>query len=419
MGVPFHSILHVRSTGPFHRPSSSRHASCTLEPAGGSVWMQGMPDFLHSVFIGDRLLRIKLVAFILFKVIVNSSIVITGTTVGMKKVYVVGISAASLGAVGLLIWFYSKANSKRKHRIEIQIPNSTMGYVIGRCGGTLKNIQTQSKARIQFIAPEGSSNYTTCVIKGDSNSAQLAAAIINNFIENFNDGEDFGSNRLDGFEFQVSDEKFLKDISSVVEGIFGSQLNHLGNDANEAGEPQLIKTKEHADLDRLTEKMRDYYDSDPNFHVSPSFRDIKAGYLCAVFFEDDNRWYRAKVCEVSKDDQNILQSVVDLYLLDFGESIYEKVSNLRPIPSEFLNLNFQAIECGLSNINPIASTWTDEAIQFFENAVHVGQWYTLMARIDIHEEGYRPYLTLIDNNGEMVVESGDPGEASFFEVFVS
>lgn len=50
---------------------------------------------------------------------------------------------------------------------------------------------------------EGSSNYTTCVIKGDSNSAQLAAAIINNFIENFNDGEDFGSDRLDGFEFQV------------------------------------------------------------------------------------------------------------------------------------------------------------------------------------------------------------------------
>lgn len=77
---------------------------------------------------------------------------------------------------------------------------------------------------------------------------------------------------------------------------------------------------------------------------------IKRGYLCAVFFEDDNRWYRAKVCVVSKNNQNVLDTLVDLYLLDFGESIYEKVGNLRAIPSEFLNLNFQAIECGLSNV---------------------------------------------------------------------
>lgn len=100
------------------------------------------------------------------------------------KIFVVGVSLASLSAVSLLIWFYNKVNissilnfsrvifllhkfhyslqtnSKRKQRLEIKIPNSAMGYVIGRCGGTLKNIETQSKARIKFM-PTGSIQFST------------------------------------------------------------------------------------------------------------------------------------------------------------------------------------------------------------------------------------------------------------------
>lgn len=54
-----------------------------------------------------------------------------------------------------------------------------------------------------FNVAEDSSNYTKCVIKGDSNSVQLAAGIINNLVENFNDEEDIKSNCSDEFELQV------------------------------------------------------------------------------------------------------------------------------------------------------------------------------------------------------------------------
>lgn len=81
---------------------------------------------------------------------------------------------------------------------------------------------------------------------------------------------------------------------------------------------------------------------------------IKVGNLYAVFFNEDKRWYRAEICQIpEKDQENPLNTMLDVYFLDFGESVYQKLKFIRILPPQFLELKFQAIECSIANIKPM------------------------------------------------------------------
>lgn len=78
------------------------------------------------------------------------------------------------------------------------------------------------------------------------------------------------------------------------------------------------------------------------------------GLICATYFEQDRRWYRTEIADIlSINEETVNETTIDLYFLDYGESSYQKVKNIRMIPSKFLELKFQAIECGLSNVKPM------------------------------------------------------------------
>ena len=66
----------------------------------------------------------------------------------------------------------------------------------------------------------------------------------------------------------------------------------------------------------------------------------------------DNRWYRGEVRAIEPNEQDVSESRVDLYYVDYGDSEYLKQRELFQLRTDFLTLRFQAIECNLANVKP-------------------------------------------------------------------
>lgn len=70
----------------------------------------------------------------------------------------------------------------------------------------------------------------------------------------------------------------------------------------------------------------------------------------------DERWCRAQVGDV-KVDSDAGSTDLQVFIVDFGEVVNVKLSDVRQIEEEFLQVPFQAVECRLFNaaINDNAS----------------------------------------------------------------
>jgi len=67
-----------------------------------------------------------------------------------------------------------------------------------------------------------------------------------------------------------------------------------------------------------------------------------------VFATDDKQWYRAMITA-----KPTAEETVAVQLLDFGDEIIAPFSDIDRLPSQFLKLKFQAIECRLAKITPL------------------------------------------------------------------
>lgn len=73
---------------------------------------------------------------------------------------------------------------------------------------------------------------------------------------------------------------------------------------------------------------------------------ITVGQMVAAKFSVDEKWYRAEVLSLPVD------GFCELYFVDYGD--YEKVdtSFILELPTNFLSLRVQAVECSLANVIP-------------------------------------------------------------------
>ena len=68
-------------------------------------------------------------------------------------------------------------------------------------------------------------------------------------------------------------------------------------------------------------------------------------------------WYRAQVVDIYPDTEE-----VDLKFLDYGGYARTDSCVLKQIRTDFMSLPFQATECYLSNIAPLAGKWDKNII---------------------------------------------------------
>lgn len=79
---------------------------------------------------------------------------------------------------------------------------------------------------------------------------------------------------------------------------------------------------------------------------------VKTGDIVAAKFPHDDSWYRGQVCSYEPNEDDSSQSLVTVYYVDFGDTETIKMDCVFELRTDYLKLNFQAIECFLANIKP-------------------------------------------------------------------
>ncbi|XP_053524638.1 tudor domain-containing protein 1 [Artibeus jamaicensis] len=112
-------------------------------------------------------------------------------------------------------------------------------------------------------------------------------------------------------------------------------------------------------------KLNDLNKSLAEFCQQKLSKDFKAeiGQPCCAFFAGDGNWYRALVKEIAPNGN------VKVHFVDYGNMEEVTADKLRTIPSEFLKLPFQGVQCWLVDIQPGNQHWTKEAIARFQTCV--------------------------------------------------
>ncbi|XP_033725770.1 tudor and KH domain-containing protein-like [Pecten maximus] len=133
---------------------------------------------------------------------------------------------------------------------------------------------------------------------------------------------------------------------------------------------QIISTNA-IHLDELVHRMSGLYNTDHYKNMSDN--QYCVGDFVAALYERDNSWYRAQVMGV--DGRQL-----DLYFLDYGDSGYADVSDVRLLRDDFLLLPFQAIQCCLGEIKVKGQDWSEDAVNFFEDITYTAKWKVIMAK---------------------------------------
>jgi len=115
----------------------------------------------------------------------------------------------------------------------------------------------------------------------------------------------------------------------------------------------------------------------------------------------DNNWYRARVVNVIAPEDEYDESLieVDIEFVDFGDCERKSITSVFKLLNDYLNLNFQAIECCLADVgpkefhNPFNSLddnesnngWSEAAADDFEKLTHASHWKVILAKL----KGYK------------------------------
>lgn len=90
-------------------------------------------------------------------------------------------------------------------------------------------------------------------------------------------------------------------------------------------------------LDQLITEMTAYYsqtDNQKKHHI----KDPYLGQIVAAMFQYDNKWYRAEIVAIVPNEYDPRRVALDLYFLDFGDSIYVDTHDVFELRTDFLTL---------------------------------------------------------------------------------
>ncbi|CAH0563943.1 unnamed protein product [Brassicogethes aeneus] len=266
---------------------------------------------------------------------------------------------------------------------DIWVPISSVGKIIGRCGDKIVEIRSQSGAKINVVDEDKDLKNKQITIKGTKEQILVAKSLIEDIVEHT-------------IEMQTK----MNNILAKREPRGPSRVAHNSNSTEAPKKEKLPETQPNtqfevyvsavkdpsqfwvqivgpkaSELDMLVEEMTEYYNKEENRNLH-LLDEIKAGDLVAGIFQYDNKWYRAEV--ISVDDKT---KSADLYYVDYGDTDTVDSKEIYELRTDFLSLNFQAIQCHLSRVAPVGENWSLEAIDKFEEWTHTAQWKKLSARI--------------------------------------
>lgn len=95
--------------------------------------------------------------------------------------------------------------------------------------------------------------------------------------------------------------------------------------------PQIKK------LDALIQEMTEYYGQDEN-KEKHRIKDAYLGQIVAAMFQYDSKWYRAEIVAIVPNEYDPRRVALDLYFLDFGDSIYVDPQDVFELRTDFLTL---------------------------------------------------------------------------------
>ncbi|KAK9737733.1 KH domain [Popillia japonica] len=301
---------------------------------------------------------------------------------------------------------------------DMWVMQNFVGKIIGRCGEQIMEISSLSGAKIHFTDDDRSSPKRRLTIKGTKEQISLAKSYIEDIIKQC----EIKQQRLDASLAKREPRLPPKNLESAklakeapkaerISSIPGQPDSQFDVYVSAMVDPshfwlQIVGPKA-TELDQLVEDMTEYYSKPENreFHVLDK---VNVGDLVAALFKYDNKWYRAEVLKII--ESNTSEPEAELYYVDYGDTDIVPCKDTYEIRTDFLQLHFQAIECYLSRVDPIGATWSEEAVDKFEEWTHVAQWKKLSAKINGYTEREKtrakregspvPGIDLFDVNNE-------------------
>lgn len=272
----------------------------------------------------------------------------------------------------------------------VQVPNYSVGRIIGRNGETIRSISHQSKAKVNVERNElrDPNALIKVELKGTPIAVDVAKMLVLEKIEAENMSQKKPSVRTEQTTLDSS-RKLTKGDDTFVE-VYVSAVEHPGHFWVQYLDRNAVN------LTKLVYDMTVFYGE----FDRPCGEDVEpvVGDLVAAPFSEDDSWYRACILGVVGDG-------VDVYFVDYGDSLLVSKQAIRKLSDEFKELPFQAKECCLAGIQPSnGKCWCEEAIVAFEDLVHVAKWKALMSRVIGSSTSGLPQLQLVDTNGEKDVD---------------
>nr|XP_024216731.1 tudor and KH domain-containing protein homolog isoform X1 [Halyomorpha halys] len=325
-------------------------------------------------------------------------------------------------AKNLIIEFIDPKDSEA---LEMWVPQSAIGLIIGRCGDNIRKISQTTNTKITVDRYKvAESNKKLVVIKGKSLNVAAAKELIENKIQEDEkkrkelvDSSQTRSPRMKaknhkenevGVKKESHYERLITESSDSMIQVYVSSVaspSHLWL--------QLI-TPRSVDLDHLVDDMTEYYSKEEN-RIMHKLKEVKTGQIVASRFEHDKKWYRVEVFSVEINETNPDENKVDVFYVDYGDSAYYPLKELYELKPDFLDLKFQAIEVSMAGIESKngGEDWDEASVDAFEDMVYPAQWKAMLVQVVGYKEttlathpGLVPCIRLYDPDGRPGIDIG-------------
>nr|XP_056712748.1 tudor domain-containing protein 15 [Euleptes europaea] len=122
-----------------------------------------------------------------------------------------------------------------------------------------------------------------------------------------------------------------------------------------------VQTNDNLDeFEVLMDKVSDVYDAGET--NDKSLENPEPGMLCCARYSKDMHFYRAVI-------EDVVDSSVNVYFLDFGNTETVPIFDVRPLLPELRELPALAICCSLACAFPVQDVWIKKETDFFKNLV--------------------------------------------------
>lgn len=126
----------------------------------------------------------------------------------------------------------------------------------------------------------------------------------------------------------------LNSIFNKTEGQFEVYVSAVASPARfwiQLVGPQTVK------LTGLINQMTEYYNQAEN-REKHQIKEPYLGQIVAAMFQYDCKWYRAEIVGILPNEFDARKVILDLYFLDYGDSIYVNPSDVFEMRTDFLTL---------------------------------------------------------------------------------